>query len=93
MKFIKQLERYQKIDELIRIECTKTPIELANKLDISRSHVYRLLETLKDYGAEIEYSRMQQCFCYTTPFDLDELLPINSLSFTKMEKINAGYLQ
>ncbi len=43
MKFIKQLERYQKIYELIRIECTGTPIELANKLDISRNHVYRLL--------------------------------------------------
>jgi biotin operon repressor len=91
MKCIKQLERYQKIDQLIRTECTGTPHELSDKLGVHRSHVYRLLQTLKDYGAEIEYSRKQQCFYYKTPFNLDELLPRNSLSFIKMEKINGGF--
>jgi len=75
MKFIKQLERYQKIDELISTECTGTPNELAKKLNISRGHLYRLLENLKDYGAEIEYSRKQENFYYTTHFNLDDLLP------------------
>ena len=78
MKFIKQLERLQKLDHLIKKECTGTPNDFAKKLGISRSHLYRLIEILKDYGAEIKYSRKQKNFHYTTPFNLDEMVPKNS---------------
>jgi predicted transcriptional regulator len=64
MKFIKQLERYQKLDDLIKQEKTGTPNDLAEKLELSRSHLYRLLGDLKDYGAEIKYCRKMNTFQY-----------------------------
>lgn len=62
MIFLKQLERYKKLDELIKQEQTGTPNELANELKISRSHLYRLIEELKDVGAIIGYSRKFSTF-------------------------------
>ena len=64
MKFIKQLERFQKLDYLIKNESTGNPTELSNNLNVSRSHLYRLLDTLKDYGASIKYSRKLNSFYY-----------------------------
>lgn len=92
MKFIKQIERFQKIDEFIKVENTGTPIELASRLEISRSHLYRLLDTLKDYGAEVDYSRKIRSFYYVTPFDFSVIVPyMNVLSDTKKEAVNAGF--
>jgi len=91
MKFIKQLERLQRLDNLIKNEYKGTPDDLAKNLDISRSHLYRLIETLKDYGAKIEYSRKQQFFYYKNPFIFKILIPNNIISTTEMEKIRAGF--
>jgi len=91
MKIIKQLERLQKLDHLLKNECTGTPENFAKKLGISRSHVYRLIETLKDFGAEINYNRKQQSFYYKNPFNIKKLIPLNKLSVSNMEKINAGF--
>lgn len=74
MIFLKQLERYKKLDNLIMQENTGTPIELAEKLKTSRSHLYRLLSDLKDYGAEIKYCRKKNTFQYTKPFNFNKSL-------------------
>jgi DNA-binding XRE family transcriptional regulator len=91
MKFIKQIERFQKLDKLIKAECTGTQKELADKLGISRSNLYRLIDSLKDYGAEIKYCRKPQRFCYKNPFNIEKLGSLNNFSPTKMEKIKGGY--
>lgn len=91
MKSFKQLERIQKIDKYIKAENTNTPIEFANKLEISRSHLYRLIGILKDAGAEINYNRKIQSFYYTKPFNIHILKSKTLLSETKMEKIKGGF--
>ena len=91
MKFIKQIERFQKLDTLLKAECIGTPIELANKLGVSRSHVYRLIEMIRDYGALIEYSRKTNSFYYVHPFCIDTLFSLNSLTTGKMEIISGGF--
>jgi len=91
MKFIKQLERLQRLDHIIRNELTGTPEEFSKKLGVSRSHLYRLIETLKDYGAEIEYSRKQQFFHYKNPFIFKVFILNNILSTTEMKKISGGF--
>ena len=73
MNFVKQLERYQKLHKLLEEENTGTPLQLAQKLNISRSHLYRLLGTFKDYGAAISYNRKQQTFYYTQPFNITKI--------------------
>lgn len=74
MIFLKQLERYKNLNNLIEQENTGTPIELAEKLEISRSHLYRLLDNLKDYGAKIKYCRKKNTFQYTEPFNFNKSL-------------------
>lgn len=74
MIFLKQLERYKNLDKLIKRESTGTPIELAEKLKISRSHLYRLIDKLKDYGAKIKYCRKKNTFYYQNPFDFNKNL-------------------
>lgn len=74
MIFLKQLERFKKLDDLIKQENTGTPIGLAKNLEISRSHLYRLLSNLKDYGAEIKYCRKKNTFQYTKPFNFNFLI-------------------
>jgi len=93
MNFIKQLERFQKLDKLIKMRCTGTPIELANKLGISRSHVYRLIDSLKDYGADICYCRKELSFYYKKPFKIEQVIPSNNLSDLKMENIKGGFTE
>lgn len=90
MNFIKKIERYHKIDQLIQQECTGTPKEFAEKLGINRSHLYRLLNIMKDYGAYIEYSRKYQTFYYSKTFKIKNILPNKTLSTHQMEKLNGG---
>lgn len=46
---------------------TGTPGAFADRLGISRSSVYNLIEEIKSYGIEIEYSRTRQTFKYRYP--------------------------
>jgi len=55
MSFNKQLTRLQQLDRLVRMHCTCHAAELAEKLKISESSLFLLLQTAKDLGAEIRY--------------------------------------
>ena len=57
MEFIKQIERLQLLNKLVREKRTGSPDELAERLGLSRRQLYFYLEFLKDYGIDIAYSR------------------------------------
>ena len=59
-----RLDRLCKLHELVRLEQTGTPNELAERLEISRSQLYKMLETLKEYGVDIKYSRFFRTYHY-----------------------------
>ncbi len=90
MNFIIQIDRYRKIDELIQNECTGTPKEFAKKIGVGRSHLYRLLDKMKDNGAPIKYQRKHSTFIYTAPYIFNTKLSTTLLSIYKMKKINGG---
>ncbi len=71
MQIIKLLERIKKVHQLILEEKTGTPQEFADKLHISRSQLYNVLEILKEYDAPIKYSKKTNSFYYTKPFHLE----------------------
>lgn len=50
---IEQIERVRRMDQLIRLHSTGNSEEFAQKLKISKKHVYNLIEELKDAGASI----------------------------------------
>ncbi len=62
---IKQIELIERIDQLIHLQSTGSPAELANRLDISRTKLYRIFNTMKDLNAPITYDVAVQSFVYS----------------------------
>lgn len=65
MEFIRQIERLQLLNKLVREQRTGSPEELANRLGVSRRQMYVYLEYLKDMGVDIQFSRRLNSFVFT----------------------------
>ena len=61
---------YRQLDYLLLQQATGTATELADRLDIDRSTVFRYLNELRNLGAEIEYNRKQMTYWYINNFSL-----------------------
>ena len=71
MNIQKQAERLNKANKLIQEEKTGSPKEFADKLNISRSQLYNIIDILKEYDAPVKYSKKTNSFYYSKPFDLE----------------------
>jgi predicted DNA-binding transcriptional regulator YafY len=58
------LERLQRIDTLIRQQSTGSPRELGQKLGISERSARKYVNTLREMGAPISFSRRHNSYCY-----------------------------
>nr|WP_319398572.1 hypothetical protein [uncultured Carboxylicivirga sp.] len=52
MKFIEQLERFERIIALMKLRATGTPCQLSEKLQISERTLYDYLKAPKERGAD-----------------------------------------
>ena len=59
MNYEEFLKRMIYLKDLIEKERTGTPKELADKLHISESSVYRSISLLKNLGIQVDYSRIR----------------------------------
>ncbi len=71
MNVFEKIEKINSLHHLIKNECTGNPLELANRLGVSRSTLYNIIEELKLIEAPISYSRRRETFFYAKDFDLD----------------------
>jgi predicted DNA-binding transcriptional regulator YafY len=90
MNFIRQIERLQILNKLIREERTGTPEELAERLGVSRRQLYTYFDLLKDFGLEVGFSRKINSFYYCEKKDLRISLNIQVLENAEMANINGG---
>ena len=67
---IKATECLCRMHELIKRECTGSPDDFAERLDISRRQLYRILAHLRDRGALIKFDRTRRTFYYTSNFEI-----------------------
>ncbi|MDP4272673.1 MAG: HTH domain-containing protein [Bacteroidota bacterium] len=67
MSIVRYLQRIERIDQLIRLQATGTPKELANRLSLSESVIYQTLAFMKKYGAPIYYNKYLESYCYEEP--------------------------
>lgn len=67
MDILKLAHRLTGAHHFISSETTGIPVEFAKKLDISESHLYQLLDILKQMGGPIAYSRSRKTYHYTRP--------------------------
>lgn len=91
MNFIKQLDRIKKAHTLILQEQTGKPDKFAQKLNISRSHLYNIIENLKDFGAQIKYSKKTESFYYTVSFQLELSYSLKIISEQETKEIFGGF--
>ncbi len=91
MDIQKQTERLKKVHKLILEEKTGTPIEFADKLNLSRSQLYNILENLKEYGAPIKYSKKINSFIYTKSFNLELKFSLTVIIDDEKREIFGGY--
>ncbi len=61
---LQHIELIDRIDQLIRLQATGTPQELATKLDISKTKLYRIINIMKALKAPLEYDLTKQSFIY-----------------------------
>lgn len=58
------IRRIDRIDQLIRLQATGSPKELADKLGISKRTVYEYIEEMKLLGAPIKYDKYVRSYVY-----------------------------
>jgi len=93
MKAIEQLERLQRINELIKAERTGSPEEFAEHLHISRRQLYEYIGFIKDFGVDINYSKGRKTFYLSNGHELNINYCIKVVSKQEAKKINGGFLK
>ncbi len=61
---MKHINMIQRIDQLIHMQATGTPEQLAKRLSISKTKVHRLINIMKDLNAPIVYDFALQSYIY-----------------------------
>lgn len=77
MKLIEHIHLLSRLDYLIRRKATGTPRHLAQRLNISERHVYRLINELKIIGFPVEYNRNRDSYCYEGDVSIHFKIKIN----------------
>lgn len=58
------LQRLARIDYLIRIKGTGTPVQLADKIGLSERSVYEYLNLMREFGAPIKFDNYRETYYY-----------------------------
>lgn len=69
MSFIEQLLLLRRLHNLVQRKATGSSEELMEKLNVSKSGLYRQLELLKNLGAPVRYDRAEQRYYYASEFE------------------------
>lgn len=64
MKIFEDINLLERINQLIRLKATGTPLELGKKLNLSERQVRRIIEDLRDKGLPIEYCKQRCTYFY-----------------------------
>jgi predicted DNA-binding transcriptional regulator YafY len=70
MAFIDTFYKLERLAYLIQRKATGSPMELAEKLEVSPRTVHNLLDQLRNWGADIAYCRERCSYYYVEPVNL-----------------------
>ena len=79
MELINEIHRLNTLHQLIKMCKTGSPDELAQRLHVSKRHLYNVLDNLRALGTKIDYSRSDYTFYYTNSFELNLNLQVEYL--------------
>jgi len=78
MLFLKYLNHIERIDQLIKLQATGSPKLLAKTLEISESHLYKLLNLMKILGAPIKYNKYKRTYYYNNKVTFSPIFLTNT---------------
>jgi transposase len=84
MRFFEKIKAIERIDQLIRMRATGSARDLAKRLDVSKSTMYEIIDTMKNMGAEIEYCSHRKSYYYSHEKEL-------AIGFVEKSKVYGGY--
>jgi len=92
MILFKQIELLQRIHQLIETSRTGTPGEFAKWIGVSERYLREIIDEMKDLGAPICYSRRNETYYYSEPFEISVSCNFRRLSDKEQKKISAGII-
>lgn len=90
MKFLCYIDRINQMNLLLQRSATGSPFEFANRLGVSRTRLYEMIDELRSYGAPITYDRCLRTFYYSEPFDIRVNMKVSSLDTEEQIRIHGG---
>lgn len=78
MNSLNEIERLFSADKLIYAERTGTPKEFGVKLHTNEREIYRLLNTLRIFGAKVKFSKKRKTYFYEQYFKLNVSIDISA---------------
>ncbi|WP_075601904.1 hypothetical protein [Saccharicrinis aurantiacus] len=70
MNFLQRSACLERMHQLIRLNATGNPKQLATTLGLSESALYDLLKIAKELGADIEFCNTRNSYIYKVPVEL-----------------------
>ena len=90
MKLLEQVERINRLHEMIKYRRTGTPQQLAKRLNLSTSMVYKLIEELRLKDVPIEYSRQLETYYYSNQYMMNISIDFRLLRDDEIKKCEGG---
>ena len=90
MKAVRQIERLEKICKMISEENTGPSKEFAVQLGISPRHLYKILDYVRDFGVDVNYSKLRRTFFFSSHKVLIVEFDMKLLDKNELERINGG---
>ena len=91
MDIIDELNRLDRVHNLIRVQTTGSAVELAEKIGVSERTAFRLIAILKNIGCPIYFNKFKNSYCYEYPVKLIFLkLEEKTLDSKELTKIIGG---
>lgn len=90
MEFIKQIERLQLLNKLVREQRTGSPEEFAVRIGVSRAKLYLIFEELRDQEICIRFNKKLNSFRYENCDGLQVGFSFKVLEAGEETSINAG---
>jgi hypothetical protein len=88
MKLFKEIEMLERLHLLISRKATGTPAELAERFNMSKRNVLRILESMKARGFPVAYDNFRQTYYYDGEVTFD--LKITFINGEEVIRIKGG---
>lgn len=86
----KQISLIERIDQLVRLQGTGSPKELATRLNISKAKLYRIIDIMKALNAPIVYDFAIQSFVYEEAVGFRCGFYVRELNYNEVQATNGG---